>query len=71
MYIMHLAATAAFYAKGMAMEEIVDYIEEIHPVKGRMEKVKTDLPIQMYIDYAHTPDAIEKAIDAVLPYKTE
>ena len=35
-----------------------------------MEKVETDLPLTMYIDYAHTPDAIKKAIEAVLPYKT-
>ena len=34
-----------------------------------MEQVQTELPITMYVDYAHSPDAIEKAIDAVLPYK--
>ena len=36
-----------------------------------MEQVPTELPITMYVDYAHSPDAIEKAIDAVLPYKKE
>ena len=35
-----------------------------------MEKVRTELPLTIYIDYAHSPDAIEKAIEAVLPYKT-
>ena len=34
-----------------------------------MEKVETDLPLTIYVDYAHSPDAIEKAIQAVLPYK--
>ncbi|MER1984557.1 MAG: UDP-N-acetylmuramoyl-L-alanyl-D-glutamate--2,6-diaminopimelate ligase [Solibacillus sp.] len=64
-----LAATAAFYAYGYPIDVVVEQIEELAPVKGRMEKVKTDLPIQIFIDYAHTSDAIEKAICAALPYK--
>ena len=66
-----LAATATFYSRGFAMEQIVEQIESLPPVKGRMEKVHTELPIQIFIDYAHTPDAIEKAIAAALPYKKE
>lgn len=65
-----LAVTAALYAKGMSVAEIVQYLSGIEPVAGRMEKVETDLPLTMYIDYAHTADAIKKAIEAVLPYKT-
>lgn len=66
-----LAATATFYARGFELEEIIEQIESLPPVKGRMERVKTDLPIEIYIDYAHTPDAIEKAIAAAMPYKKE
>ncbi|KGR83895.1 UDP-N-acetylmuramoyl-L-alanyl-D-glutamate--2,6-diaminopimelate ligase [Lysinibacillus odysseyi] len=66
-----LAATATFYSRGFALELIIEQIENLSPVKGRMEKVHTELPIQIFIDYAHTPDAIEKAIDAALPYKKE
>ncbi|SIT68512.1 UDP-N-acetylmuramoyl-L-alanyl-D-glutamate--2,6-diaminopimelate ligase [Edaphobacillus lindanitolerans] len=64
-----LAATAALHASGMPIGEILDGLAMLPPVKGRMEKVQADLPVTMYIDYAHTPDAIEKAIDSVLPYK--
>ncbi|MGN7477132.1 UDP-N-acetylmuramoyl-L-alanyl-D-glutamate--2,6-diaminopimelate ligase [Solibacillus silvestris] len=64
-----LAATAVFYARSFPIEVIIEQIEMLPPVKGRMEKVDTDLPIQIFIDYAHTPDAIEKAINAALPYK--
>ncbi|MGM9949242.1 MAG: UDP-N-acetylmuramoyl-L-alanyl-D-glutamate--2,6-diaminopimelate ligase [Lysinibacillus sp.] len=66
-----LAAAATFSSRGFAMEQIVEQIENLPPVKGRMEKVHTELPIQIFIDYAHTPDAIEKAIAAALPYKKE
>lgn len=64
-----LAATAVFYARQFPIEAIIEQIEMLPPVKGRMEKVDTELPIQIFIDYAHTPDAIEKAINAALPYK--
>lgn len=64
-----LAAAAVFYARGFSMEAIIEQIEDLAPVRGRMERVKTDLPLQIFIDYAHTPDAIEKAINAALPYK--
>lgn len=64
-----LAAIAALYAKGMAVEKIVTHLGVIEPIAGRMERVETELPLTMYIDYAHTADAIQKAIEAVLPYK--
>lgn len=64
-----LATIAALYAKGMALEEVIQHLATIEPIKGRMEKVESDLPITMYVDYAHTDDAIKKAIEAVLPYK--
>ena len=64
-----LAATATFYARGFELEAVLEQIKNLPPVKGRMEKVETDLPIQIFIDYAHTDDAIEKAINAAMPYK--
>jgi len=64
-----LAAMVAFYGRGYSMETIIEQIEQLPPVKGRMEKVCSDLPVQIFVDYAHTPDAIEKAIAAAQPYK--
>lgn len=65
-----LAAVAALYAKGYALPEVIEQLESLTAIKGRMERVPTgDLPIDIFVDYAHTPDAIEKAIDAAMPYK--
>lgn len=64
-----LAAIAALVAKGIAIVDILTALRDIPAVKGRMERVQTELPLSIYIDYAHSPDAIEKAISAVLPYK--
>ena len=66
-----LAVIAALYAKGMATVDVIGYLKEVPAVKGRMEQVPTTLPLTMYVDYAHSPDAIEKAIAAVLPYKKD
>lgn len=66
-----LAATAVCYGQGFALEEIMEQIESLAPVRGRMETVNTDLPLKIFIDYAHTPDAIEKAINAAMPFKKE
>ncbi len=66
-----LAAITALFAKGLAIPDILGPLEFLAPVKGRMERVETNLPLTIYVDYAHSADAIEKAIGAVLPYKTD
>ncbi|MTD30424.1 UDP-N-acetylmuramoyl-L-alanyl-D-glutamate--2,6-diaminopimelate ligase [Planomicrobium sp. YIM 101495] len=65
-----LAAIAALSAEGIPITDILAALAVIEPIDGRMQKVETDLPISIFIDYAHTPDAIEKAIEAVEPFKT-
>jgi UDP-N-acetylmuramyl-tripeptide synthetase len=64
-----LAALASLYANGLSVPQLVDVLKEIKPVQGRMEKISIQAPITMYLDYAHTPDAIEKSISTVLPFK--
>ncbi|MDL4841817.1 UDP-N-acetylmuramoyl-L-alanyl-D-glutamate--2,6-diaminopimelate ligase [Aquibacillus rhizosphaerae] len=64
-----LAAIASLFAKGLHVAQLVEYLVDIGPINGRMEKVELDVPVTLYIDYAHTSDAIEKSIDAVLPFK--
>jgi UDP-N-acetylmuramoyl-L-alanyl-D-glutamate--2,6-diaminopimelate ligase len=49
-------------AKGIAFKASVDAIEGLTPVPGRMEQLGgQDAPL-MVIDYAHTPDALEKTL---------
>lgn len=65
-----LAAITALYAEGFELTEVLSALSRISPVEGRMQKVELDAPVSIFIDYAHTPDAIEKAIDAVADFKT-
>ncbi|WP_271273533.1 UDP-N-acetylmuramoyl-L-alanyl-D-glutamate--2,6-diaminopimelate ligase [Aliamphritea hakodatensis] len=42
-------------------------IAGIHAVPGRMQAVQNEQPLVL-VDYAHTPDALEKALQAVVDY---
>jgi UDP-N-acetylmuramoyl-L-alanyl-D-glutamate--2,6-diaminopimelate ligase len=50
---------------GFSLEETVKAIGTAKSVKGRLELVDTNTPFGVIIDYAHTPDGLEKAINAV------
>lgn len=65
-----LAAITALYAEGYPLNDVLAALSRIAPVEGRMQKVELEAPISIFIDYAHTPDAIEKAIQAVADFKT-
>ncbi|MBE6815054.1 MAG: UDP-N-acetylmuramoyl-L-alanyl-D-glutamate--2,6-diaminopimelate ligase [Ruminococcaceae bacterium] len=60
-----LAAIGAVNALGFSLEDTVKAISQAKSVKGRLELVETNTPFGVIIDYAHTPDGLEKAINAV------
>ena len=60
-----LAAIGAVYALGFEFSAIVNAISKAGSVKGRLELLKTNTEYGVIIDYAHTPDGLEKAINAV------
>lgn len=61
------AATAAMLAIGRSLVEVRDAVRKVRPVPGRFEAVPNDREIGIIVDYAHTPDALEKLLDAVRP----
>ncbi len=54
-----LAAYNTLKARGFSTQQIVPLLHQLNPPPGRMQKNAQQL---IWIDYAHTPDAIEKAI---------
>ena len=60
-----LAAIGAVSALGFSLKDTVKAISSAKSVKGRLELVPTNTPFGVIIDYAHTPDGLEKAISAV------
>jgi len=60
-----LAAFAAARALGIPSASIVRGLKKLSVVPGRLETVDEGQPFQVLVDYAHTPDALERALEAV------
>lgn len=66
-----LVATALVLATGGAPERTFDALARLQPVRGRLERAAiTGQGAPVYVDYAHTPDALAAAIAALRPHVT-
>lgn len=65
-----LSACAALKALGYTLSNLNEIGPNLRPVPGRFEAVKNDKGFGVLVDYAHTPDALEKLLDAVHPLTT-
>ena len=59
-----LAALAAVSATGIALRDLIKFIAETRQTPGRMESIGGDR-ISVFVDYAHTPDAVAKACETL------
>ena len=62
-----LCATGAGLALGLSENVIKDAIESVQAVPGRLESVLNNRGRFVYVDYAHTPDALEKVLSSLRP----
>lgn len=60
-------ATAAALLLGVKAQKIKDCMPLIRPIPGRLERVNlpADVDYSVFVDYAHTPDALENLLKAV------
>jgi UDP-N-acetylmuramoyl-L-alanyl-D-glutamate--2,6-diaminopimelate ligase len=63
-----IAAVSAVNAAGHTLSEITEAITTLlRPVPGRFEPVPNDAGIGIIVDYAHTPDALDKLLETARP----
>jgi UDP-N-acetylmuramoyl-L-alanyl-D-glutamate--2,6-diaminopimelate ligase len=66
-----LTAAALVLANGAKWDSTFSAMQRVAPVHGRLERaVISRSGVPVYIDYAHTPDALEAAIAALRPHVT-
>ncbi|MES3016030.1 MAG: UDP-N-acetylmuramoyl-L-alanyl-D-glutamate--2,6-diaminopimelate ligase [Pseudomonadota bacterium] len=67
-----LATIGGLRASGISLTDAAATCALLTPVPGRMQRVASDAAgPQVVVDYAHTPDALEKALLALQPFATE
>ena len=64
-----LAAWSACQLLGFDMEKVKKILEDVQPPRGRFEHFTPSLGVLVVVDYAHSPDALEKIILAVKEVK--
>ncbi len=65
-----LVAAGLAIATGGDAASVFAALEHLSGAKGRLERVGTSRGAQIFVDYAHKPDALAKALDALRPYVT-
>ncbi len=60
-----VASIAAMHMAGRDLNEVIDVIKDVEPVSGRMNKIADESGYNIYVDYAHTPDAFIQTFEFI------
>ncbi len=64
-----LASLSALCLSGMVFTEVLEHLSRIEAIPGRMECFTKEGSTRVIVDYAHTPDALEKALGSLREIK--
>ena len=60
-----LGSLTTLLASDVALQNAVSALQRVPPPRGRMQKIGDGKQALVLVDYAHTPDALEKALSAL------
>ncbi len=64
-----IMAASMVIAAGFASAQVLEAAAHLQPVPGRLElAATTNIGAAIYVDYAHTPDGLRAALDALRPH---
>lgn len=66
-----LSVWSASYLLGFDMDKVKKILETVLPPRGRFEHFTAKNGVMVVVDYAHTPDALEKILLAIKEIKSE
>jgi UDP-N-acetylmuramoyl-L-alanyl-D-glutamate--2,6-diaminopimelate ligase len=64
------AAVSAVVLAGESLSNVLTAVSQLRPVPGRMQSLPNERGLQVIVDYAHTPDALEQVLLALKPHVT-
>jgi UDP-N-acetylmuramoyl-L-alanyl-D-glutamate--2,6-diaminopimelate ligase len=62
-----LVAAGILRVLGASAEDIEGALSKVRGAPGRLERVEDARDVAVFVDYAHTPDALAKALEALRP----
>ncbi len=62
-----LAAITTAYSQGIRPAAIAEGLAHVKGISGRMESINEGQPYSVIVDYAHTPDSLEKVLATLRP----
>lgn len=65
-----LAAIEAVLTRGLPLEEIVPRLASFGSVPGRLEPVPNTLGLKIFVDFAHSDDALKSVLETLKEFKT-
>jgi UDP-N-acetylmuramoyl-L-alanyl-D-glutamate--2,6-diaminopimelate ligase len=63
-----LGAAATAYSLELGFEAVTRGIEKLAYVPGRLQPVPNRRGLSVFVDYAHSPDSLEKALQTLKPF---
>jgi len=63
-----LAAIGVGLIRGLSLTQIRTRLERVKQIEGRMERYPTREGFTVVIDFAHSPDSLKRAIEALRPF---
>lgn len=60
-----LAAIGVAQSLGVSLQAVVEGIAAVDAVDGRLQRLDNDCGLHVVVDFAHTPDAMEKALECL------
>lgn len=60
-----LAATSVLISQKISISNIVEAIESVNIIPGRLEEISNNLWITVFVDYAHTEDSLKNVLETV------
>ncbi|MBU1044871.1 MAG: UDP-N-acetylmuramoyl-L-alanyl-D-glutamate--2,6-diaminopimelate ligase [Candidatus Omnitrophica bacterium] len=64
-----LAAIAAAIIEGIPIDKIRESVKTVEQVRGRLERIRHNQGFEVFIDYAHTDDALQNVLSTLAELK--